>query len=262
VGTDLHCGHPAGPLAERALARACRPRRIRVLAALTSACNYGPPLLLPLPVSLLYTPSLPPYCCPYPCPYCTLPPSLPSRAPPTPERVGHTSLAAALARAWLLGPAAGPFRGRGVRRVCVYSRDMGRGNSREGGWRVCVYSRDMGRGNSREGGWRARTVGGRGVWEVGGVVLGDLEVRVCGGRAAEWAVRAVCDAVRAPRGSEKKETTTRTEKTERNRRGEEEEAARLHRAIRRRAPRGRAGPAPAAAASGASRPATRSRVVT
>ena len=34
-------------------------------------------LLLPLPVSLLYTHSLPPYCCPYPCPYCTLTPSLP-----------------------------------------------------------------------------------------------------------------------------------------------------------------------------------------
>ena len=28
-----------------------------------------PSLLLPLPMSLLYTP----YCCPYPCPYCTLP---------------------------------------------------------------------------------------------------------------------------------------------------------------------------------------------
>jgi len=27
-----------------------------------------PSLLLPLPVSLLYTHSLPPYCCPYPCP--------------------------------------------------------------------------------------------------------------------------------------------------------------------------------------------------
>jgi hypothetical protein len=34
-----------------------------------------PSLLLPLPVSLLYTHSLPPYCCPYPCPYCTLTPS-------------------------------------------------------------------------------------------------------------------------------------------------------------------------------------------
>jgi hypothetical protein len=30
-------------------------------------------------VSLLYTHSLPPYCCPYPCPYCTLTPSLPNR---------------------------------------------------------------------------------------------------------------------------------------------------------------------------------------
>jgi hypothetical protein len=43
-------------------------------------CAPPPPsLLLPLPVSLLYTHSLPPYCCPYPCPYCTLTPSLPSR---------------------------------------------------------------------------------------------------------------------------------------------------------------------------------------
>jgi hypothetical protein len=53
-----------------------------------------PSLLLPLPVSLLYTHSLatvaptrvptvhslPRYCCPYPCPYCTLTPSLPSRS--------------------------------------------------------------------------------------------------------------------------------------------------------------------------------------
>ena len=41
--------------------------------------SLPPSLLLPLPVSLLYTHSLPPYCCPYPCPYCTLTPSLPSR---------------------------------------------------------------------------------------------------------------------------------------------------------------------------------------
>ena len=40
----------------------------------------------------------------------------------------------------------------------MYSRDMGRGNSREGGGESSllstegVYSRDMGRGNSREGG--------------------------------------------------------------------------------------------------------------
>ena len=54
-----------------------------------------PSLLLPLPVSLLCTHSLPtvaptrvptvhslpPYCCPYPCPYCTLTHSLPSRFP-------------------------------------------------------------------------------------------------------------------------------------------------------------------------------------
>ena len=39
----------------------------------------SPSLLLPLPVSLLYTHSLAPYCCPYPCPYCTLTPSFPSR---------------------------------------------------------------------------------------------------------------------------------------------------------------------------------------
>ena len=40
--------------------------------------SVPPPLslLLPLPVSLLYTHSLTPYCCPYPCPYCTLTPSL------------------------------------------------------------------------------------------------------------------------------------------------------------------------------------------
>ena len=39
----------------------------------------------------------------------------------------------------------------------MYSRDTGRGNSREGGGEGCaasegVYSRDTGRGNSREGG--------------------------------------------------------------------------------------------------------------
>jgi len=42
--------------------------------------SLPPSLLLPLPVSLLYTHSLPPYCCPYPCPYCTLTPSLPRRS--------------------------------------------------------------------------------------------------------------------------------------------------------------------------------------
>jgi hypothetical protein len=34
-----------------------------------------PSLLLPLHVSLLYTHSLPPYCCPYTCPYSTLTPA-------------------------------------------------------------------------------------------------------------------------------------------------------------------------------------------
>ena len=49
---------------------------------LAGACGAGaspnapPSLLLPLPMSLLYTHSLPPYYCPYPCPYCTLPRSL------------------------------------------------------------------------------------------------------------------------------------------------------------------------------------------
>ena len=43
--------------------------------------SLSPSLLLPLPMSLLYTHSLPPYCCPYPCPYCTLTPSLPTVAP-------------------------------------------------------------------------------------------------------------------------------------------------------------------------------------
>ena len=58
-----------------------------------------PSLLLPLPVSLLYTPSLPtvaptrvptvhslpPYCCPYPCPYCTLPSQGERFGPPAPR---------------------------------------------------------------------------------------------------------------------------------------------------------------------------------
>jgi hypothetical protein len=45
-----------------------------LLLPLPVSLLYTPPtsLLLPLPVSLLYTHSLPPYCCPYPCPYCTL----------------------------------------------------------------------------------------------------------------------------------------------------------------------------------------------
>jgi len=45
------------------------------------AGSSPPSLLLPLPMSLLYTHSLPPYCCPYPCPYCTLTLSLPTVAP-------------------------------------------------------------------------------------------------------------------------------------------------------------------------------------
>ena len=55
-----------------------------------SVCPAPPPsLLLPLPVSLLYTHSLPPYCCPYPCPYCTLTHSLPVALPrPAPHRLG------------------------------------------------------------------------------------------------------------------------------------------------------------------------------
>jgi len=66
----------------------------RCLAAAQAKCAHlgaprgfsplPPSLLLPLPVSLLYTPCFvlkasrpypPPYCCLYPCPYCTLPPS-------------------------------------------------------------------------------------------------------------------------------------------------------------------------------------------
>jgi hypothetical protein len=47
---------------------------------LEAARVQAPPssLLLPLPVSLLYTPPLP-YCCPYPCPYCTLTPEVVAR---------------------------------------------------------------------------------------------------------------------------------------------------------------------------------------
>jgi len=53
------------------------PTRVPTVHSLTP--SPPPSLLLPLPVSLLYTHSLPPYCCPYPCPYCTLTPSLPRR---------------------------------------------------------------------------------------------------------------------------------------------------------------------------------------
>ena len=58
-----------------------RERGGRAAGAAVEVPPPPPSLLLPLPVSLLYTPSLPPYCCPYPCPYCTLPPSLPTVAP-------------------------------------------------------------------------------------------------------------------------------------------------------------------------------------
>ena len=79
--------HPGGASA----AHARRARAAQGLGRYGDALNpWGdlqtappppPSLLLPLPVSLLYTHSPdglppPPYCCPYPCPYCTLPPSL------------------------------------------------------------------------------------------------------------------------------------------------------------------------------------------
>ena len=52
-----------------------------------------PSLLLPLPMSLLYTHSPPPYCCPYPCPYCTLPLLTTAPSPPgaTPKPRPSTS---------------------------------------------------------------------------------------------------------------------------------------------------------------------------
>ena len=59
-----------------------------------------PSLLLPLPMSLLYTHSLPPYCCPYPCPYCTLPPSLPTVAPTQVPPVHARSPTLKARRAW------------------------------------------------------------------------------------------------------------------------------------------------------------------
>ena len=62
----------------RALARCARAHDPRVIGAVLDR-PPPPSLLLPLPVSLLYTHlPPPPYCCPYPCPYCTLtsPPSL------------------------------------------------------------------------------------------------------------------------------------------------------------------------------------------
>jgi hypothetical protein len=60
----------------------------------------------------------------------------------------------------------------------VYSRDTGRGNSREGG----VYSRDTGRGNSREGGG-----GDRRVEIVHVLLLGRLG---CGERVPQLEHRA------------------------------------------------------------------------
>jgi len=50
-----------------------------------------PSLLLPLPVSLLYTPSPLSYCCPYPCPYCTL--SLLTTAEPLSRRASRGATA-------------------------------------------------------------------------------------------------------------------------------------------------------------------------
>ena len=48
-------------------------------------------------MSLLYTHSLPPYCCPYPCPYCTLTPSLPRVVTGRSARAAADALAAAQA---------------------------------------------------------------------------------------------------------------------------------------------------------------------
>ena len=72
-----------------------------------------PSLLLPLPVSLLYTHSPPPYCCPYPCPYCTLTPPLPTVAPTRVPTVYSLPLSLGVSRAAALGRR-GPRRPRGV----------------------------------------------------------------------------------------------------------------------------------------------------
>ena len=63
LGRASRAGAPAGARGRRRLPRA---------HAHAEPVAPPPSLLLPLPMSLLYTPSLPPYCCPYPCPYCTL----------------------------------------------------------------------------------------------------------------------------------------------------------------------------------------------
>ena len=95
--SELVRAPPAPPRAHRTrispAPRLCRkrgggPRLCPVLRV----CPAPPPLLLPLPVSLLYNPSLPPYCCPYPCPYCIIPPSLPPSLPPSPDKRGAGSL--------------------------------------------------------------------------------------------------------------------------------------------------------------------------
>ena len=62
------------PVCRRRGARGPPPRPLPTVAPtrVPTVHSLPPSLLLPLPVSLLYTHSPPPYCCPYPCPYCTL----------------------------------------------------------------------------------------------------------------------------------------------------------------------------------------------